>query len=222
MKMSKVAIPFSDPPWLMGLPSAYYNDSHRKWQKTCRAIVDELMMPDAGEWEQAGDVPGMQFHLYSLQSLTPKPPEDLYSKFAARNFLIPNLYSPLPVKWLKKLGIHELPGGLKVEDFDYLHTLIYIDEMARTGSAGPSGAVTTGVAFGLPPILKFGSQELQERFVPDVITGKKRICIAITEPGAGSDVGNVATTAVRTDDGKHFIVNGTKKWYIFPILKLEL
>lgn len=77
---------------------------------------------------------------------------------------------------------------------------------------GPSGAVTTGIAFGLPPILKFGSQSLQQRFVPSIITGKKRICIAITEPGAGSDVSNIATTAVRSADGKNFIVNGTKKW----------
>jgi acyl-CoA dehydrogenase len=84
--------------------------------------------------------------------------------------------------------------------------------MARTGSLGPSGAVTTGIAFGLPPILKFGNQALQERFVPDLITGRKRICIAITEPGAGSDVSNISTTAVRSKDGKSFIVNGTKKW----------
>lgn len=55
--------------------------------------------------------------------------ESLYGKFAAANFLVPNLSAPLPVKWLKKSGIHELPGGLKVEDFDYLHTLIYVDEV---------------------------------------------------------------------------------------------
>jgi acyl-CoA dehydrogenase len=85
--------------------------------------------------------------------------------------------------------------------------------MARTGSLGPSGAVTTGIAFGLPPILKFGSQELQERFVPDIITGRKRICIAITEPGAGSDVSNISTTAILSECGKFFLVNGTKKWY---------
>jgi acyl-CoA dehydrogenase len=57
--MSKsVPIPFSEPPWLMGLPSAYYNESHKKWQKTCRALVDRLLMPEGGEWERAGDVPG--------------------------------------------------------------------------------------------------------------------------------------------------------------------
>ncbi len=84
--------------------------------------------------------------------------------------------------------------------------------MARTGSLGPSGAVTTGIAFGLTPILKFGNQQLQERFVPDLITGNKRICIAITEPGAGSDVSNIQTTATRSKCGNYFIVNGTKKW----------
>ncbi|TVY90224.1 Acyl-CoA dehydrogenase, partial [Lachnellula willkommii] len=195
--MSKeVQIPFSEPSWLMGLPSAYYNDSHRKWQKTCRALVDELLMPNAHEWEMQGDVP-----------------PNLFSKFAAANFLIPNLPAPLPVAWLHKLGIPTLPGGLAVEDFDYMHTLIYADEMARTGSTGPPGAVTTGMAFGVPPILKFGSQELQERFVPDLLTGRKRTCIAITEPGAGSDVGNIQTTAERTEDGKSFLVNGMKKWF---------
>lgn len=141
--------------------------------------------------------------------------ENLYSQFAEANLLVPNLSAPLPVRWLHKIGITHLPGGLKVEEFDYLHTLIYVDEMARTGSMGPPGAVTTGVAFGLPPILKFGSQELQERFVPDILTGKKRICIAITEPEAGSDVSNIQTTAVKSKDGKHWIVNGTKKWFVF-------
>lgn len=142
-------------------------------------------------------------------------PADLYSKFAAANFLIPNLPAPLPLAWLHKLHIPTLPGGLSIEDFDYIHTLIYVDEMARTGSSGPSGAITTGFAFGLPPILKFGSEELQESFVPDLVTGRKRICIAITEPGAGSDVGNIQTTAKRTGDGKNFLVNGMKKWFVY-------
>lgn len=56
---SKVPVPFSDPPYLMGLPSAYYNDSHRHFQQTVRAFVDEHMMEDAGAWEQDGDVPGL-------------------------------------------------------------------------------------------------------------------------------------------------------------------
>lgn len=99
-----------------------------------------------------------------------------------------------------------------MEDFDYIHTSIYCDEIARTGSMGPSGAITTGFAFGVPPILKFGSQKLQEKFLPDLLLGKKRICIAITEPGAGSDVSGIETTARKSEDGKSYIVNGNKKW----------
>lgn len=48
--------------------------------------------------------------------------------------------------------------------------------------------------------------------VPEVLSGRKRICLAITEPYAGSDVANIRTTAKRTPDGKYFIVNGVKKW----------
>lgn len=190
-----VNVPFAEPPWLNGLPSAYYNDSHRKWQKTVREFVDKTFMEKGGEWEAAGDVP-----------------ESLYKTVADANMLIPNMGAPLPVKDLKRIGIHELPGGLKVEDFDYLHTSIYIDELARCGTGGPTGAVTVGAAFGLPPIIKYGNQALKDRFVEPIVKGSKRICIAITEPGAGSDVANIETTAVKSKDGKSYIVNGTKKW----------
>lgn len=84
--------------------------------------------------------------------------------------------------------------------------------MGRSGLSGPGGSLNAGFAFGIPPIVKFGSKDLQERFLPDLLTGKKRACIAITEPGAGSDVANIATTAVKSADGKHYILNGAKKW----------
>lgn len=74
---------------------------------------------------------------------------------------------------------------------------------------------------GLPPLLKFGSKDLQERFCPDFLLGKKRICLAITEPEAGSDVANIQTTTEKTGDGKEYIVNGTKKWYVAALLGLD-
>ena len=84
--------------------------------------------------------------------------------------------------------------------------------MSRSGLGGPPASLTTGMAFGVPPILKFGSYQLQETYLPDLLLGKKRICIAITEPEAGSDVANIQTTAEKSVDGKHYVVNGTKKW----------
>lgn len=86
--------------------------------------------------------------------------------------------------------------------------------MTRSGLVGPSASLTTGVAFGIPPLLKFGSEELQQRFLPDLLLGRKRTCLAITEPDVGSDVANIQTTARKTPDGKFYIVNGTKKWYV--------
>ncbi|MCJ1431373.1 hypothetical protein MMC27_000725 [Xylographa pallens] len=192
---NKPSIPFSEPPYLAGLPSPYYSSSHLKWQKACRAFIDENLNQYAMDWEREEKV----------------PPE-VFQKFAAANMLIPTLPAPLPVDWLKRLGVHDILGTVKVEDWDYLHTAIYTDEMSRSGLSGPSASLTTGMSYGVPPIIKFGSNDLQERFLPDLLLGKKRICIAITEPDAGSDVANIQTTAAKTDDGKHYIVNGTKKW----------
>ncbi|KAI0478411.1 putative acyl-CoA dehydrogenase [Xylariaceae sp. FL0804] len=188
-------IPFSDPPWLMGLPSAHFTSSHRRFQAAARSFITENLTSHAVEWDKSSTLP-----------------ESVFASFAAANMLIPALPAPLPCAWLRRLGVHLLPGGVAVEDFDALHGLIYADEMARSGLAGPSGSLTTGVAFGVPPILKFGSAELQERVLPDLLLGRRRCCIAITEPDAGSDVANITTTAVKSEDGEFYIVNGTKKW----------
>jgi acyl-CoA dehydrogenase len=187
-------VPFSEPPWLSGHPSPYYNDSHRQWQKYCREFISDNLTKYAMRWENEGAIP-----------------EDTYAKFAAANMLIPNLPAPLPVATLKQAGIHKI-GPLKVEDFDNFHGSIYVSEMIRSGLNGPSSSLCTGLAYGTPPLLKFASRELQDRIVPDILTGKKRICIAITEPDAGSDVANVQSTAKRSECGRYYIVNGTKKW----------
>lgn len=139
-------------------------------------------------------------------------PEHVFEVFSKHHMLIPTLPSPLPVKQLKDCGIHDILSVVKVEDFTYFHNLIYTDEMLRSGLAGPGGSLTTGIAFGVPTIFKFGNKQLQERFLPDFFWGRKRACIAITEPDAGSDVANIKTTAVKSSDGKKYIVNGSKKW----------
>ena len=139
-------------------------------------------------------------------------PPHVFQTFAKANMLIPAMPAPLPVQWLKRLGVNDVLGVVKVEEWDYIHSAIYSDEMSRSGLAGPSGSLSTGMAFGVPPLLKFGSEALQECFLPDLLLGRKRTCIAITEPGAGSDVANIETTAEKSPDGKSYIINGTKKW----------
>lgn len=71
-----------------------------------------------------------------------------------------------------------------------------------------------GLSIGLPPVIHFGNKEQQQRVCGPCLMGEKVICLAITEPSAGSDVANLKTTAVKTPDGKHYIVNGEKKWSV--------
>ncbi|OJJ79960.1 acyl-CoA dehydrogenase family protein [Aspergillus glaucus CBS 516.65] len=186
--------PFAEPPYLRGLPSPYYTPAHCRFQKACREFLWEHLLRHAMDWERQSTVP-----------------EHVFETFCQHNMLLPNLPAPLPVGWLKRLGIHDILG-VKVDDWDYMYTGIYCDELARSGLAGPGASLNAGFAFGIPPIIKYGSEELQERFLPELLTGKKRACIAITEPEAGSDVANLTTTAKKTPDGKHYIVNGSKKW----------
>jgi acyl-CoA dehydrogenase len=195
MTATTVPIPFSEPPYLLGLPSPYYTPELRAWQKAVREFTTEHLHKYAWDWEKEETVP-----------------EHVYTTFAKANMLVATLPAPLPVKELKACGIHDILGVVKVEDFTYFHNLIYADEMIRTGLAGPPGSITTGIAFGVPPIIKFGNEQLKQRFLPDLFSGKQRICIAITEPDAGSDVANIVTTARKSPDGKKYIVNGAKKW----------
>lgn len=68
----------------------------------------------------------------------------------------------------------------------------------------------SGISIGLPPVINFGSKHLKEKIVRDVVTGEKSICLAISEPTAGSDVASIKTTAKR--EGDFYIVSGQKKW----------
>ena len=66
-------------------------------------------------------------------------------------------------------------------------------------------------AMALPPLLAHGSAALQASVVPGIVRGETFISLAVSEPGAGSDVAALAATAVRRADGS-YLLNGTKKW----------
>jgi len=81
------------------------------------------------------------------------------------------------------------------------------EEIMRCGSGGVAAGLGS-LNIGIPPILSHGTDEQKERFVKPVILGDKIAALAITEPGGGSDVAGLQTTAERKDD--HYIVNGSK------------
>merc|ERR1711924_566188 len=85
-----------------------------------------------------------------------------------------------------------------------------IDEAARCGSGGLLWGIMGGLGIGLPPILRFGSDTVKNKCARDCLSGDKVICLAITEPTAGSDVANLKCTAEK--QGDHYLLNGEKKW----------
>jgi len=102
-------------------------------------------------------------------------------------------------------------GPSPLENWDAIHAQIMIDELCRCASGGLVWGIVGGLGIGLPPVLHFASAELQARVAPGCLAGEKFICLAITEPYAGSDVAALRTTAVKDPSGKFYIVNGEKK-----------
>jgi len=98
------------------------------------------------------------------------------------------------------------------EKWDLFHELLLTDELSRAASGGFVWNVIGGFGIGCPPMVKFGKKALVDRILPGILDGDKRICLAITEPDAGSDVANLTCEAKLSEDGKHYIVNGEKKW----------
>ncbi|NUA29560.1 acyl-CoA dehydrogenase family protein [Cupriavidus basilensis] len=115
-----------------------------------------------------------------------------------------SLYRRAAEVGLLGLGYPEHFGGTPGDIF---YHLIQAEEFARCGSGGVNASLHSH-SIGVPPIVAAGSQALQERVLPAVIAGDKIAALAITEPGGGSDVASLKTTAVR--DGDHYIINGEK------------
>ncbi|XP_053697901.1 very long-chain specific acyl-CoA dehydrogenase, mitochondrial [Sabethes cyaneus] len=67
-------------------------------------------------------------------------------------------------------------------------------------------------SIGFKGILLYGTKEQKEKYLPQVSTGKKYAAFALTEPSSGSDAGSIRCRAVKTPDGKHYILNGSKIW----------
>jgi len=78
--------------------------------------------------------------------------------------------------------------------------------------SGVGTALSSASAIGLPPVIAFGTEEQKKKWLPGIFTGETAFCLGATEPSGGSDLANLKTTAQKTQDGQHYIVNGHKKW----------
>ena len=110
------------------------------------------------------------------------------------------------------MPVPEAYGGAEV---DAVSMAIAIEEIGRVcGSTGLSVAAHNGL--GCFPIVRWGTSAQKERWLPDLVEGATLGTLALTEPGAGSDLRGVQTRAVRDND--EWVINGTKAWITNPSL----
>lgn len=89
---------------------------------------------------------------------------------------------------------------------DWLHSAIVQEEQSYANSSGPGFSLHSDIV--MPYISKYGTKEQIEKYIPDMVAGTKIGAIAMTEPGAGSDLQGIRTNAVR--DGDYWVLNGSK------------
>jgi alkylation response protein AidB-like acyl-CoA dehydrogenase len=108
--------------------------------------------------------------------------------------------------------VDEEYGGAGVKDFRY--NMVVAEEMCRVGASGPGFPVHTDII--VPYISSLGTAEQKARWLPKLVSGELISAIAMTEPGAGSDLQGIRTTAV--DKGDHYVLNGSKTFISNGIL----
>ena len=103
-------------------------------------------------------------------------------------------------------------GGPGVRDFRY--HMVLAEELTKAGANGPGFPVHTDII--VPYITSLGTDEQKRRWLPGCVSGGTITAIAMTEPGAGSDLQGIRTSAV--DKGDHYVLNGTKTFISNGIL----
>ncbi|MFY0543996.1 acyl-CoA dehydrogenase family protein [Brevibacillus sp. H7] len=121
----------------------------------------------------------------------------------------------LSVKLLKKAG--EL--GLLAADVPEKYEGLSLDKISAAllgekFALARGFAITFGahVGIGSLPIVYFGNEDQKTRYLPDLASGKRIAAYCLTEPGSGSDALGAKTTAKLSEDGKYYILNGTKQF----------
>lgn len=104
------------------------------------------------------------------------------------------------ISWPAEYGGRGLP---------LVEQLIWHEEYSGAG-APPSGAMFIGLSHGGPTLIVRGSEEQKARYLPGILKGEEIWCQGFSEPGAGSDLGSLRTSA--EIDGDHLVVNGSKIW----------
>ena len=127
------------------------------------------------------------------------PPREIWKKFGDMGYFA--------------LRFPEKHGGLNL---DFFYDVILLEELSKINSAGTSAAIGAHAYLSLAHLNNEGSEEQKQKYLVPGIAGEIFGCLAISEPGGGSDVASMRTTAVK--DGDDWIINGSKTFITNGVL----
>lgn len=105
------------------------------------------------------------------------------------------------------IAMPESVGGLGL---DYSYQIQFAEALGACSCGGIPMAIGVQTDMATPALSRFGSDYLKDNFLAPAIAGEQVACIAVSEPGAGSDVAGIKTTARR--EGDEYVINGSKQW----------
>jgi long-chain-acyl-CoA dehydrogenase len=156
-----------------------YDDEHELFRQTVRAFIERELLPNAERWQDAGRVD-----------------RELYAKAGAAGLL--GMAVPA-----------ELGGGLDGGDAeDFRWNAVIAEELGRAGQLATGGGWALQNDICVPYFTRLADVEQQKRWLPGICSGELVTAVAMTEPGGGSDLAAMRTTALR--DGDHYVLDGAK------------
>mmetsp|Transcript_60324 Transcript_60324/g.143708 ORF Transcript_60324/g.143708 Transcript_60324/m.143708 type:complete len:530 (+) Transcript_60324:130-1719(+) len=188
-------VPFAELPAFQGQESPFFNATHKAFRDDVRSFVQKELEPVASQIDLSGEYPD----------------RTLQQKLGINGLLVTRMGPGPWMQDVKKLGIR-MPGNVEPDQFDYFHEMIAHQEIARLGHPGFIDAIGMGWLISAPAIYHFGTPAMKAEVGSKLLRGDEWSCLAISEPFAGSDVAALRTTATKTADGKHYCLNGVKKW----------
>jgi len=142
----------------------------------------------------------------TIRTFIAKEVTPFYADWERDNRVPRELFHKLGDLGVMGFDIPEEYGGTGT--ISYKFQAVMDEETSRAAVSFGHYTVSTGIV--LPYLLRLANEEQKQRWLPSIATGEKTLCIAMTEPGTGSDLAGIRTTAKLSDDGTHYILNGAK------------
>ncbi|MCR4542484.1 acyl-CoA dehydrogenase family protein [Pseudomonas sp. 18.1.10] len=139
----------------------------------------------------------------SVRTFLEKHAVPFHGQWEKQGYIDRDLWSKAGEAGMLCSHLPEAYGGLGA---DFLYSAVVIEEVSRLGLTGIGFSLHSDIV--APYILHYGSEALKHKYLPKLISGEMVTAIAMTEPGAGSDLQGVKTSAVL--DGDEYVINGSK------------